>query len=57
MIVFYWTESLLALLFVGSLLSGTTFTGDNIIVLGSLIAAVGGMFFGANFGEHWSQKK
>jgi len=54
---FVITQLSLILIFIGALFTGTTFTGDNIIVFGALLAATGGAFFGANFGEHWAAAK
>ena len=54
---FYWTMAALVGTFALSLIWGVTFTGDNIIVFSSLLAANSGMFFGANFGEHWAKSK
>jgi len=54
---FYTVTISIVAMFGAALISGVSFTGDNIIVLGSLIAANGGMYFGANFGVHWAEAK
>ena len=54
---FYWTMICLMVVFALSLVFSVSFTGDNVIVFSSLLAANAGMFFGANFGEHWAKEK
>lgn len=39
-----------------AILSGIAISGDNIVALTTIIAGIGGAFFGANFGEHWTKK-
>lgn len=55
--VFYWTTTALMITFGLSLFLGVKFTGNDIIIFSSLLAANGGMFFSANFGEHWAQNR
>lgn len=55
--VFYVTMAILTVTILGSFLFGVDFQGDDIIAIMAITGTVSGMFFGANFGEHWAARK
>lgn len=56
-VAFYFTMILMWVTFLVGLLFSIQFTGDNIMVMMVMFATLAGAFFGANFGEHWSQAR
>lgn len=57
LIGFYMTILTMAASYMFSLVMGVTFSGDNVVVILTIYGALGGAFFGANFGEHWATSK
>ena len=37
--------------------AGISFTGTDIITMNAMMSTLAGVFFGANFGEHWAQSR
>jgi hypothetical protein len=54
----FYATMLAEVLLVGTaFVTGVPMSGDNVIAIGTIIAATGGGFFGANFGEHMAKAK
>ncbi|TAK57864.1 MAG: hypothetical protein EPO24_09355 [Bacteroidetes bacterium] len=54
---FYVTIVSCLLIVAVAIVKGVSLTGDNIVAIVTILAAVGGGFFGANFGEHYAKSK
>lgn len=54
---FYVTMGVLLAIVETAILKNIPLTGDNIVALSTIAAGIGGAFFGANFGEHWTKTK
>lgn len=54
---FYTTMGALVTLTGAGFVTGVPYQGSDIIALATIIAALGGGFFGANFGEHYAKAR
>ncbi|TFG90445.1 MAG: hypothetical protein E4H15_07590 [Syntrophobacterales bacterium] len=55
--VFYVTQASLVLMIGSAFVTGVSLSGQDLIAFGTIMAALGGGFMGANFGEHYAKAK